>query len=77
MEAQSPRVLDSLALAHFLGGEPGKAAALIQRAIDFLDGADEGSGDDGLRGELQKKFDRYAAAAEEAGLPIDDSENAR
>ena len=65
-----PRVLDSLALAYYLSGEPAKAAAVERKAIARL-GQGNGEGNGRLRAELEKKLQRYVRAAEEAGLEID------
>ena len=66
---RSPRVLDSLALAYYLNGEPGKAAAAIRRAIEAL-----GEDDPDLNAALERKLTRYTQAAEEAGIPIEDDD---
>ena len=66
----SPRVLDSLALAYSLAGEPGKAAAVERKAIDEL-----GEADPELRAELEKKLERYLKAADEAGIEIEDPDD--
>ena len=64
---QSARVLDGLAMANFLAGEPGKAAALQKRALAAL-----GDGEEELAVELQKKLDRYLREAEEGGFEIEE-----
>lgn len=69
-EKHSPRVLDSLALAYSLNGEPGKAAAVERRAIEAL-----GDADPGLRAELEKKLERYEKAADDAGIEIEDADD--
>lgn len=66
-EPQSARVLDSLALAWYLCGEPGKAAGLVRKALANL-----GEEDAELRTELERKLDKYAKAADEAGIDIED-----
>ena len=66
-EPQSARVLDSLALAYSLSGEPGKAAGVIRKALTLL-----GDNDPGLHQTLEKKLAKYVEAAEEAGLEIED-----
>ena len=66
-ESQSPRVLDSLALALYLSGEPGKAAAVQRKALALL-----GDDDPRLRAELEGKLAKYIRAAEEAGLDIEE-----
>lgn len=68
-ERHTPRTLDSLALAYFLSGEPGRAAAVERQALALL-----GDGDPELRAILEEKLARYTRAAEEAGLEIEDEE---
>ena len=65
-KSSSPRVLDSLALAYSLSGEPAKAAVVQRQAIELL-----GEGDPELRAELEEKLTRYLQAAEEAGLELE------
>jgi len=65
----NPRVLDSLALAYYLSGDPAKAAAAQRRALAALDDRDPQ-----LRAELEKKLAKYLAEAESAGLLVDDEE---
>ncbi len=66
-EPHSPRVLDSLALAYFLSGEPGKAAGVELRALKLL-----GDEDSTLRPHLERKLAQYTEAAEEAGVEIEE-----
>jgi len=68
-EKHTPRTLDSLALAYFLSGEAGRAAAVQRRAIALL-----GDADPQLRAALEEKLAKYVRAAEEAGLEIPDDE---
>lgn len=66
-ESQSARVLDSMALAWYRCGEPGKAAGFIRKALAALPGEESE-----LRAELERKLAKYVEAAEEAGLEIED-----
>lgn len=68
-EPESPRVLDSLALAYFLSGEPGLAARTQRRALALLP-ADDAD----LRGELETKLERYVEAARDAGIDVEEGE---
>jgi hypothetical protein len=66
-EPHSPRVLDSLALAYYLSGEPGKAAGVLRKAIAAL-----GEDREGMREALERKLAKYLAEAEEGGFEVED-----
>ena len=66
-ESESPRVLDSLARAYYLTGDPAKAVSVQRRAIVLL-----GEIDSALHREMEAKLATYVAAAEEAGLNLED-----
>ena len=54
----SPRTLDSLALAHFVTGDYDNAISLQQRAVNAVS-----ENDTALKEQLQAKLDKYQKAA--------------
>jgi serine/threonine protein kinase/Tfp pilus assembly protein PilF len=63
---RDPEALDTLALAHFLKGDPGKALELGRKARALLPDSPQGERDRKIAAEIEEHIEKYRSAMEES-----------